>query len=170
MTAAAISATFSDWKLVRTRGVVQLVFEIPVEKADAAYQVVGGMPDAAQERWFGIARLNEKVASTPSREAAAVPSRSHASRQFNDMPLPQQAGLLCSDPAFHKYLSEFHSKDWRDFSHLPDPVQAATFCVRRLCGGIASRRELLPDTPEAEKWAEIVSWYRAWQREPEFVR
>lgn len=169
MSEAALMASYADWKLIKTRGVIQLIFELPVENADLAYRVVGGMPNASRENWFAIAKLDPTVASTPSREAAASPSSSPASRQFNDMPLSQQAGMLCNDPAFQKYLAEFHSRDWNDFSHLPDPVQAATFCVRRLCGGIASRRELLPDTPEAEKWAEIVGWYRAWQHEPSVV-
>lgn len=174
MTAAAIQASFADWKLVKTRAVVQLIFEIPVEQSDLAYKVVGGMPDAAKERWFAIARLQENGVRTPSREAGhemgqePVP-HSPASRSFNELPMPQQAGILCNEVAFHKYLGEFHSQDWRDFQSMPDPVQAATFCVRRLCGGIASRRELMPDTPEGEKWKELVSLYRAWMREPEFV-
>ena len=57
MTAAAFKATFADWKLIKTRGCIQLVFEVPLHESDMAYRVVGGMPNAAEERWFAIARL-----------------------------------------------------------------------------------------------------------------
>ena len=40
---AAIKATFSDFKLIKTRKVAQLVMEIPVEQADAALKALGGL-------------------------------------------------------------------------------------------------------------------------------
>ena len=40
MTAAAFRASYSDWKLIKTRSVVQIVFEVPLEAADEAYQVL----------------------------------------------------------------------------------------------------------------------------------
>lgn len=53
----AFRATYSDWKLVKTRAVVQVVMEVPLSDADAAYEVLGGMPVHGNERWFGIAAL-----------------------------------------------------------------------------------------------------------------
>ena len=55
---AAFSAAYSDWKLVRTRGCVQIVFEVPVEAAGHAYNVLGGMPRQDKSIYFGIARLD----------------------------------------------------------------------------------------------------------------
>ena len=54
----AFRGTYSDWRLVKTRGVVQVILEIPLADADMAYQILGGMPDASRERWFGIAPLS----------------------------------------------------------------------------------------------------------------
>ena len=54
---AAFSATYSDWKVVKTRRVVQIVFEVPLEAAGHAYNVLGGMPRFEKEEWFAIARL-----------------------------------------------------------------------------------------------------------------
>lgn len=56
---AAFGAEYSDFKLIKTRGVIQICFEVPLEKADHAYQVLGGMPDASKSAWFGIAKLQK---------------------------------------------------------------------------------------------------------------
>lgn len=57
---AAFSATYSDWKIVKGRKVVQIVFEVPVEAAGHAYNVLDGMPRFGAEKWFGIARLEKQ--------------------------------------------------------------------------------------------------------------
>lgn len=49
---AEIKATYSDWKLIKTRGVIQLVFEIPASADKVAFAALGGMPNHAEERWF----------------------------------------------------------------------------------------------------------------------
>ena len=59
--AAAFQATFSDWKLIKTRKVVQVVLEIPLEGADVAYQALGGMPDPAKEIWVASTSLAQIV-------------------------------------------------------------------------------------------------------------
>jgi hypothetical protein len=57
---AAFTATYSDLKVVRTRQVVQFIFEVPIEAADHACNVLGGMPSPMDERWFAIARMEKK--------------------------------------------------------------------------------------------------------------
>lgn len=59
-TPAAFSATYSDLKLIKTRKVVQFVFEVPLEAAEHAMNVLGGMPSPMSEKWFAIARLQEE--------------------------------------------------------------------------------------------------------------
>lgn len=56
---AAFGAEYVDWKLIKTRGAVQIVFEIPREAADHAYQVLGGMPDNEKSVWFAIAKMKK---------------------------------------------------------------------------------------------------------------
>jgi hypothetical protein len=58
-TPAAFSATYADIKTIKTRQVVQIIFEVPVEAAGHAYNVLGGWPDFESERWFAIARLEK---------------------------------------------------------------------------------------------------------------
>lgn len=54
---AAFGAEYCDWKLIKTRGYVQIVFEIPLAAADHAYKVLGGMPNQDSSVWFGIAKM-----------------------------------------------------------------------------------------------------------------
>lgn len=175
MPAAAIQASFADWKLVKTRAVVQLIFEIPVEQSDLAYKVVGGMPDAAKERWFAIARLQEngtgsetfRASPASSREAETVNNSGPASRSWHEMLPAQQAGLLCNAASFHKFLQEMCVETWNRYASF-DPTSRAANSVRRLCE-VSSRASIIHDTHAGMKWAELVKMYRAWMREPEYV-
>ena len=56
----AFSATYSNWRVIQGRKVIQIVFEVPLEAEPHAYNVLGGMPDNSKEKWFAIARLKEK--------------------------------------------------------------------------------------------------------------
>lgn len=57
---AAFSASYSDWRLVKGRKVIQIIFEVPVEAAGHAYNVLDGMPQFGSENWFAIARMEKK--------------------------------------------------------------------------------------------------------------
>jgi hypothetical protein len=56
---AAFSATYSDFKVIRTRDTAQFIFEVPLKAADHALKVLGGVPQPMEERWVGIARLEK---------------------------------------------------------------------------------------------------------------
>ena len=58
---AAFSASYSDWRIVKGRKVVQIILEVPIEAADHAYNVLGGMPKFGAEQWFAIARLKPEA-------------------------------------------------------------------------------------------------------------
>src|SRR6266581_3120392 len=111
MQPSAFKACYSDWKLIKTRGVVQVVMEVPLAEADAAYKVLGGMPDVSREQWFGVAAL--KLAQT-EKEAMPNPERSKpidarpqpnsapagAKRDWKELQPQQQAGIRCAEPPF----------------------------------------------------------------------
>src|SRR5262245_3566790 len=120
MPAAAFTATYSDWRVIKGRKVVSISFEVPIEHADLAYQVVGGMPDPAVSAWFAIAKLNETALaqSFEDRPSAAAMGPSAAdpvvredatgtnSKSWRELSYAQQAGIRCSNPAFQRFLSE----------------------------------------------------------------
>ena len=77
-------------------------------------------------------------------------------KSFHDMSPANQAGILCADEAFQKFLAE-----------TVGPTDDAAATVRLICG-VTSRGDIKPGTESARRWASIVSDYRAWQHEPEF--
>lgn len=147
---AALRATYSDLKLIKTRQCVQIVFEVPLADFDAAYEVLGGMPNTANERWFGIAALKE--VQTPGQIA---PSPDRAKRDWPDLQPSQQAGIRCSEPIFAAFLRETYSDEWFEGS------QDAAECVRLICA--VESRSMLNDGPFRVIWHQLDEQYQAWK-------
>ena len=155
----AFKATYSDWKLVKTRGVVQIVFEVPLAEADDAYELLCGMPIIAKERWFGIAAIK----SPEEKEATAKPRQSNppsphpdgAKRDWRDIPPAQQAGIRCEEPVFAAFLKETRKDDWHE-------TQDAADCVRLICG-VGSRSELGTNQRARIIWHQLDSAFQAWK-------
>lgn len=57
MTPAVIRGTFSDWRPVKTRGVLQLVIEVPVEQAQHVMDTLG-FPMPGEEKFVAVALMN----------------------------------------------------------------------------------------------------------------
>ena len=126
----AFSATFSDFRLVKGRKVAQIVLECPLEQADAALAVLGGVPNPASERWVAVARLKDTPAKV---EAPKVKTPS------------QRAWALCQSGRFQSWLFRNTASD-NAYDMAPSPEETANVLRAQL--GIKSRGEL--DTnPEA---------------------
>jgi hypothetical protein len=176
---AAFKGCYTDWKLVRTRSVVQIVIEVPVEKSGEAYDVLGGMPSPGSEIWCAIARLNEgehKGQQAPIQAAQAEPETPQTphptpaqSRSWRDLSYAQQAGIRCSEEAFHKFLGEKIAPD-ADFDSCTTPAatELAASIVRNYCL-VQSRGDIRPNHPSARLWRELDEKFHAWMREPELV-
>lgn len=140
----AFRATYSDFKLIRTRQCVQIVFELPLSDFDTAYQILGGMPNPAKETWFGIAPL----AYPPSMQ-------SQTKRSWDDIPPAQQAGIRCDEPSFSAFLREQYSDHW-------DEASDAVECIYLICE-ITSRSSLNTNPEAAMLWHQIDQSYQAWK-------
>lgn len=151
--AVAIQATFSDVKNIRGRKVVQLVFEIPIEQADHALSVLGGLPRSDSERWFGIVALAGK------QKEPIVPEKKRT--PFNEMPLPQQVAMRCTDPNFQRFLNETGGTIIEIGSE--SATEAAAQYVRAHCK-VSSRREIKPQTEAARLYKQLDDDYFGWQR------
>lgn len=55
---AAIRATYSDLKFLKTRKVAQVVLELPIEQAGEFVSLFGA-PDPSRETWVAVALLSE---------------------------------------------------------------------------------------------------------------
>lgn len=83
-----------------------------------------------------------------------------AKKGWDDMSPAQQAGILCNDPAFRKFMTEG--------TNYADDMPTVKELVCIYCD-VTSRREILPSTHAEEQWDDIVDRYRTWQHEPEVV-
>lgn len=149
----AFRATYSDWKLIKTRGVVQVVMEVPLADADAAYDVLGGMPVHGKERWFGIAAIKSPETKPDSSKAVKTPIG------WRDMQPAAQAALRCDQPAFRTFLMEEHS--FRPRAGADQEEQAAAFL--RGFFGITSRSELGTKHELRVLWKQLDDQFQAWK-------
>lgn len=140
MTAAATKATFSDFRIVKGRKVAQLVFEVPLEGADAALAALGGLPQPATERWCGIARLTEEAARKPdARERYAQASEGEQA--------VVRSNLLTGDGGFQQWC------------RATTPQQAGEY-IRIKCG-IKSRAELATNAEALRRFLDMEARFKS---------
>lgn len=141
-----LRAEFCDVRPIKSRKVMQLIFEVPIEGADNALAVLGGFPRPDQSRWVGIVCLNAPdVLVTPdTRPPADVPP---PPTRWNDLPLPQRAALLCKAPEFWTFLNV-------------DDESAAVMVLRQRCG-VVSRADIKREHFSGEIYLAIEAAYFA---------
>jgi hypothetical protein len=101
MTDAAIKATFSSYRPVLGRKVLQLIFEVPIEAQEYTFAALG-YPVPDQSLWVGIAKLNldAQGAPRPAQPAAIeAPEKPPAK-------LSQIAGITCNEGGFWRFIEE----------------------------------------------------------------
>jgi hypothetical protein len=144
----AFQATFSDFRLVKGRKVCQIVLEVPIEGADKALSVLGGLPNPAEERWVGVARIEQK--------------KNHPVLTGKDLwRASAECAMACKEPEFWKMLNLRYKN-----SNRPDfPINSerkATEFVRSWLE-IDSRSDIDHDATAAERWEKINQDYMKWQ-------
>lgn len=149
----AVSGTFADLRSVKTRSIVQMIVEIPIERA-AEVIAAFGYPQPGAEIMVAVARL---------RAAPQIEARPAGKRSFADMLPAQQAGVLCNDARFRKFLHEERTNGWMLAlsNHPDDPVEAAATTVRAACG-VRSRADLNTHPQAQIAWRDLHEAYRTW--------
>lgn len=144
----AFSACYADWKLVKSRKVVQIVLEVAMEDSDAAYKLLGGMPNPAAETWVGVAKLNKQP-------------EPQERRRWPDLSIAEQAGIRCNEIAFGQYLAEADPHLWgkiKDALPGADHVGIARVWLHNYFG-VESRKKI-----PAEQWRAFDGQYDLWCR------
>ena len=127
--AAVIKATFCDWKTVRTRGQLQLIFEVPLNQQTEVLTRLGApMPDA--ERWCAIAVLNDAVVPETTSRSAQGRERYHNASE------PQKArtraAMLADDRRFWAWASTTeYGLDVHDTESAADFIRYSIGAVSR---------------------------------------
>lgn len=148
----AFRATYSDFKLVKTRKVIQIVLEVPVEQSNAVLDVLGGMPDPSKESWVGVALIRP---DTSPLQPVDQPRPAGAKRDWRDIPPSQQAGIRCEEPIFEQFLKEGRPDDWAEAQNTRDAV-----CM--ICG-VTSRSELATNQKARVIWKQLDDQFNAWK-------
>lgn len=126
---AAIAGTFADYRTVKTRKVLQLIIEVPIEQQEQAFERLG-FPVPDRDLWVAVARMDLDAAS---KAPAPKPDRT----------LAQRAGILCNDVAFQRWIG------------VPDgDVEAAAEAMRTRLS-IPSRRVLDESDTAAQAFREM---------------
>ena len=139
MDKAIITGTFSECKFVKTRSVMQIVIEVPIESADAGLAVLGGVPQPGAEVHVAVARL-------ATRAEPRVKARSGS--------LAAQSAMMCGEPTFMKFL-----ENRCDLVFCNDTCAAEM--VRQLCD-VKSRAEFDTDEAAGRRWKNLYLEYKAW--------
>ena len=166
---AAILATFSDLRLVKSRKTAQLVFELPMERLKEALDALG-MPDPQGSSWCGIALVPKSLGDGPTREnglpgplpaediVPAQASPAKPKKRWHEMPASQRAALLVQDTEFWMYLRTCGFAE-------PTTEMAADTSLKSYCG-ISTKAALdLPGPSTSnDSFAELEGNFRAWRQ------
>ena len=152
----AISATYSDLKFVRTRKVVQIILECPIEQSKQVTDLLG-FPKPDAEQWVGVAPL-AGVEPTKDQKPPSEPDRPR--KRWSELSRAQRAGIRCGDPKFQQWFAVEFPGLWSDMSLHGDHEKMAAAAVRYLCRRIGSRAELDTDEEAGTLWDALDAQYR----------
>lgn len=184
----AMRCSYSDFRLVKTRSVAQVVLEIDIARAEE-FVTAFGLPIGGEERPVGLALLNpeggeatlspgEKGISNLSRlsngapaaeqsagsggvHAEVAPPETSPRRAWDTLSAQQQAGIRCADQQFQEWLL----RESPDQSRAPIMGSAGEWerwaiAEIRLRCNIISRREFATDDLARARWAAIDTSFR----------
>lgn len=150
---AAVTGTYSDIKLVKTRSVAVVMIEIPIETA-SAFVAAFGIPQPGQEVHVALARLNGAPKPEPAPVASAARPAPADKRDWSELGSAQQAGMRCAEPRFWAWLSEYTQTNIM--------TQEACAVALRMACGVRSRAEIASDPAAFRRWEAIDAGYSDW--------
>jgi hypothetical protein len=147
---AAIEGQLVSIKNVSTHKSACLTIHVPEEYALKVIEAFG-WPTMVAPVPVAIAKLDLSVAKAATDAPASKPKKS-----WDELSLAQQAGILCDDPRFAKFLEENYTGSWERLKR-----DAAAF-VREYCCDIQSRAELDTNKDAGQYFIALEKLYRAW--------
>lgn len=134
-----IQGTYSDYKIVKTRNVAQIIVEIPLETADTFCQMFG-MPKPSKEKMVAVAMLNEQNVGENKNITYAI----------------QKCALLCKETIFGIFLKEK--------KNMPEIIlsdESSIVNALRTILGIKSRTEF-HNPIILKSWNNLLNEYENW--------
>ena len=137
MSETIISGTYSDFRIIKTRKVAQMVIEFPIEQGEQFISKFG-LPNPHEEKWVAVAWLRSEPVETNGRASKAI----------------QQAGIMCKDVAFGTWL-----RDTRKFQINPANETEVQEVVRAVLG-VTSRADMRTNDDALERWETLYDQFR----------
>jgi hypothetical protein len=135
-----IQGTYADFKVVKTRKVLQMIIEIPIERSDD-FTKKFGLPDPSKEKWVAVAYLNDATPPQQDSDASKV---------------VQISGILCRTPKFGEFLNQkFNAK-----VDVSDPDSIANM-LRTVCS-VSSRADFATNLVAQKSFVDLHTEYRKW--------
>ena len=134
-----IRGTYSDYKLIKSRNVIQIGVEIPIESNRRISMF--GMPQPSTEKWVAIAGLNEEVVNKNEEVVKTI----------------QQAGMLCKEVNLGRFLRT--QKKMLDV--IPNQEDTIAKGLRAILG-IKSRTDFHTDPVSVMTFNRLKSEYEKW--------
>ena len=167
------AGTYSDFKIIKTRGVFQVHIEMPLEGAPDFISKFG-LPNPSAEIMVAVARLNtaslgreEKIYEEGSPEhlrSLDLPAGSFipTDKNLKAKSYAQEAGILCGTSAFFRFLTDKNPMLAGENARTILSSDDAARSVREYCG-VASRRDLIEGTPAGNKFRDLRASFNAWK-------
>lgn len=140
---SALAGNFADFKIIKTRSVLQIVVEIPIEQGQKALELLG-IPQPGQEIPVAIARLvAPPKAIDPDKSSRA--KEAYATKD-NMQKAVVRAAMLCKEAKFQDYIA------------VASPEMAANWMRRHL--GVEHRSEIASNEDAYENFLHLETDYR----------
>ena len=170
MTASVMQGSYANLVFIKTRKVVQMHVEFPLEYAEKLVSMFGA-PNPESEIAVAVARLDiESKDSTPdvnfsdagsskgktpdldSGNAGSSPAPA-AKREWHDLPRAEQAGIRCGEGGFQDWMTEKYG-----VSAVLPPEDGTAIAVRSLCM-VKSRSRLDINEEAGKRWDALDTEY-----------
>ena len=149
---AAIEGQLVGIKNVSTHKSACLTIHVPEEYALKVIEAFG-WPTMVAPVHVAIARIGIEE-KTPEAKPAPETKTDKAKRKWDELSIAQQAGILCGEPVFQKFIAE------RIGGHV-NTADAAQY-VRQQCG--VNSRAHIEDKPEALKiFRDMEASFEVWK-------
>ena len=162
----AIDGIYADLRQVKSRGIWQVLIEVPYEKAERLVDIFG-LPRQDEPTWLAIARLKNPPGANGSAaiQASAAPADHPPPPERSAVPggakrertLPEKVGMRCNDENFNRWVGRLVEPEYAE-KLGPLKEEWLADWVRSQCG-VKSRTEILPGTEAATKWLALETQY-----------
>ena len=139
MNDSIMRGAYSDFKVIKSRKVIQMVVEFPIESSNSFVEMFG-IPQPHEEQWVAVALMDKRAVIRNETATVAI----------------RDAGILGKNPSFGAWL-----RDERGMSEVdPDNPDTIADAIRAILG-VKSRSDMISDVNALQVWFSLKASYDA---------